>query len=47
MRLNDGARMNVASIRDQLSWFQSEGLVDAGVKLDTLIDTSYVDTYEA
>lgn len=44
MRLNEGAAMNVASIADQLSWFQSEGLVDADITLETLIDTSYVKT---
>ena len=44
MRLNEGAAMNVGSIADQLSWFQSEGLVDADIALETLIDTSYVET---
>ena len=44
MRLNEGAAMNVASIADQLGWFQSEGLVDAGIALETLIDTTYVET---
>ena len=43
MRLNEGAALNVASVRDQLEWFQSEGLVDAGISLETLLDTSYVD----
>ncbi|MFY0679939.1 MAG: ABC transporter substrate-binding protein [Thalassovita sp.] len=47
MRINEGARLNTASLQDQLSWFQSEGLVDAGITLDTLVDTSYVDTFEA
>ncbi|ASM72202.1 MULTISPECIES: ABC transporter substrate-binding protein [Roseobacteraceae] len=47
MRLNEGAKMNVASLTDQLEWFQSEGLVDAAITLDTFVDTSYVDTYEA
>ncbi|MDU8913828.1 ABC transporter substrate-binding protein [Aestuariicoccus sp. MJ-SS9] len=47
MRLNEGAKLNVASVQDQLSWFQSEGLVDAGITLETLVDTSYVDTFEA
>ena len=45
MRLNDGARLNTASIRDQLSWFQSEGLVNARIGLETLVDTSYVETF--
>ncbi|TMM51274.1 ABC transporter substrate-binding protein [Sulfitobacter sabulilitoris] len=44
MRLNEGAALNVASVRDQLEWFQSEGLVDASITMDTLVDASYVDT---
>lgn len=47
MRLNEGAALNVASVADQLSWFQSEGLVDADITLDQLIDTSYVETIGA
>lgn len=47
MRLNEGAALNVASVRDQLAWFQSLGLVDAGIKLDTVLDTSYVKTIGA
>ncbi|MBD3664551.1 ABC transporter substrate-binding protein [Sulfitobacter aestuariivivens] len=47
MRLNEGAKLNVASVRDQLEWFQSEDLVDAGITLDQLIDTSYVETVGA
>lgn len=47
MRLNEGARLNVASVQDQLSWFQSEDLVDSDITLDTFVDTSYVDTFEA
>lgn len=44
MRLNKGAALNVRSIADQLSWFQSEGLIDKDISIDTLLDTSYVDT---
>ncbi|WP_299861289.1 ABC transporter substrate-binding protein [uncultured Roseobacter sp.] len=44
MRLNEGAALNVASVRDQLEWFQSEGLVGADITLDTLLDTSFVET---
>ena len=44
MRINDGAALNVGSVRDQLEWFQSEGLIDASVTLDALIDDSYVET---
>ena len=43
MRLNAGAALNIASIRDQLAWFQSEGLVDADITIEQLVDTSYVD----
>lgn len=44
MRLNEGAALNVASVRDQLEWFQSEGLVGADITLDTLLDISFVET---
>ena len=47
MRINKGAALNLASIKDQLSWFQSEGLVDAGISIDQLVDTSYVDVIGA
>ena len=44
MRISTGAALNLASVQDQLSWFQSEGLVDADITLDTLVDDSYVKT---
>jgi NitT/TauT family transport system substrate-binding protein len=47
MRINEGARLNVASVQDQLSWFQSEGLIDGDITLDTFVDTSFVETFEA
>ena len=47
MRINEGSRLNIASVQDQLNWFQSEGLVDADITLDTFVDTSYVETFEA
>ena len=43
MRINQGARLNLASIKDQLDWFRSENLVDQAITLDTLVDPSYVD----
>ncbi|GGX49406.1 ABC transporter substrate-binding protein [Tateyamaria omphalii] len=43
MRLNAGASLNIASIQDQLSWFQAEGLVDADISIDQVVDQSYVD----
>lgn len=47
MRLNKGAALNIASVQDQLSWFQSEGLVDADITLEQLVDDSYVETLGA
>ncbi|MEM6984956.1 MAG: ABC transporter substrate-binding protein [Pseudomonadota bacterium] len=44
MRISTGAALNLASVQDQLSWFQSEGLVDADITLDQLVDPSYVET---
>ncbi|NDR59484.1 ABC transporter substrate-binding protein [Aliiruegeria sabulilitoris] len=44
MRLNEGAALNMASVEDQLSWFQSEGLVDAAITMDTLVNPSFVET---
>jgi NitT/TauT family transport system substrate-binding protein len=38
MRINTGAAMNIASLQDQLSWFQSEDLVDADITLDQAVD---------
>ena len=42
MRLNPGAALNVSSVKDQLDWFKSEGLVDNSITMDTLVDPSYV-----
>ncbi|MCV2893970.1 ABC transporter substrate-binding protein [Lentibacter sp. XHP0401] len=47
MRLNEGAKLNMASMADQLAWFQAEDLVGKDITLDTLVDTSYVETFEA
>jgi NitT/TauT family transport system substrate-binding protein len=35
-------RLDVASVADQLRWYQAQGYVDAGVKLDDVIDRRYV-----
>ena len=43
MRINEGAKLNMASVKDQLEWFQSGGYVDASVTIDDLVDTSYVE----
>lgn len=42
MRLNKGAALNLASVEDQLAWFQSEGLIRKDVTIDMLVDQSYV-----
>ncbi|MEM1162214.1 MAG: ABC transporter substrate-binding protein [Pseudomonadota bacterium] len=44
MRISSNSVLNVASIEDQLNWFKSEGLVDSHITLDTILDTSYVET---
>jgi len=44
MRINAGAALNAASVRDQLSWFHEEGLLDEKVAFETLVDASYVET---
>ena len=46
MRLNKGASLNMASVRDQLDWFKAEKLVPEGVTIETLVDTSYVEVTE-
>ena len=47
MRLNEGATLNLASIEDQLKWFQAEALVDPDITMDTLVDSGYVETIRA
>ncbi|TCD16350.1 ABC transporter substrate-binding protein [Oricola cellulosilytica] len=44
MRLQPNGRLNIASVEHQLNWFKSEGLVDEAIELDTLVDTSFVET---
>ncbi|MBO0347452.1 ABC transporter substrate-binding protein [Roseibium limicola] len=46
MRLNRGAALNMASLGDQLAWFQAEGLVDSAITLDTIVDASFVETID-
>lgn len=43
MRINANAALNMESIQDQLTWFQSEGLVKDSITTETLVDSSYVD----
>jgi len=42
MRLTKDAALNLASVQHQLDWFKAEGLVDASIGIDDLVDTSYV-----
>ncbi len=44
MRLNEGAALNMASLQDQLNWYQAEDLVGADITIDTVVDSSYVKT---
>ncbi len=43
MRINQGAALNMGSVQDQLAWFQSEGLIDPAITVETLVDASYVE----
>jgi NitT/TauT family transport system substrate-binding protein len=45
MRLQPNAKLNVGSVRHQLEWFQSEGLVGDGITLDMLVDASFVESF--
>lgn len=45
MRINPHAKMNVASIKDQLEWFKSEKLVPADASMDNLVTTQFVETF--
>ncbi len=45
MRINKNAKLNLTNVKDQLAWFQSEGLVSKDITIDTLVDSSFVETY--
>ena len=45
MRINKNAKLNLTSVADQLSWFQSENLVSKKITIDILVDSSFVETY--
>jgi NitT/TauT family transport system substrate-binding protein len=44
MRLQPNGALNLSSVEHQLNWFKSEGLVDEAITLETLVDTSFVET---
>lgn len=45
MRLNESAKLNVASVQDQLDWYKQEKLIDQNVTLETVVNTSYAETF--
>lgn len=45
MRINENAKLNTTNVKDQLEWFQSEGLVSKDITMDMLVDPSFVETY--
>lgn len=45
MRINEDAKLNLASIEDQLEWFKSENLVPQDASMENLVDTSFVETF--
>lgn len=46
MRLNADNYINMASLQNQLDWFQKEKMVKADIKLSDVVDTSYVKTVD-
>ncbi len=45
MRINEGASLNISSVKAQLDWFKSEGLVKGDIGIEKLVDKSYVKTF--
>jgi NitT/TauT family transport system substrate-binding protein len=45
MRINQNASLDMKSIKDQLDWFKSEGLVKDNITMKMLVDPQYVKTY--
>ncbi|OEF22649.1 ABC transporter substrate-binding protein [Vibrio rumoiensis] len=44
MRLNKGNFLNMASLQNQLDWFQQGKMVKSSIKLSDVVDSSYVET---
>lgn len=44
MLISPRGELNMASVRDQLAWFQSEGMVSKDLKIEQVVDTSFVKT---
>ena len=45
MRINENARLNLASVEDQLNWFQASGLVSDAITIDILVDKSFMEVF--
>jgi len=45
MYLNEGARLHVSDVENQMKWFQGAGLVPKTLTLDKLVDKGFVETY--
>lgn len=45
MRINENAKLNMTSIKDQLDWFKAEGLVPSSVTMEVLVDPEFVETF--
>jgi NitT/TauT family transport system substrate-binding protein len=43
MRLNKNAKLNLASVKDQLAWFQEQDMVAKTITLETFVDQSFVE----
>ena len=43
MRISPDAALDMGSVRDQLDWFQTEGLIDGSIAIEDFVDTSYVE----
>ena len=42
MLVSPQGELNLASVKDQLAWFQSEGMVSKDLKIEQVVDTSFV-----
>lgn len=45
VHVNDGARLNVGDVKEQLEWFQGKGLVDKSVDWKAIVGMGFVEAY--
>ena len=45
MYLNEGARLHLSDVENQMKWFQAAGLVPKTLTLDKLVDKGFVESY--